>query len=77
MNTLTSHELEPEAGYFTTQQAARFVGLSPRYLEILRRAGGGPNYVRISPRRCLYARAELVAWMEARTFRHLGEEQAG
>ncbi|HET6331057.1 MAG TPA: helix-turn-helix domain-containing protein [Holophagaceae bacterium] len=78
MNTRPSPELgqDLEPGFFTTPQAARFIGLSARYLEILRRQGGGPRYVRISSRRCLYARAELVAWMQARTFRHLGEEGA-
>ena len=50
----------------TAAQAAEFLNLTPRFLEMRRFRGGGPKYVRISSRCVRYLQADLMAWIEAR-----------
>ena len=49
--------------YFTTEQAAKYTGLSKSYFEKLRVRGDGPAYYKVSARKVLYKLAELEAWM--------------
>ncbi len=49
---------------FSTRQAATYVGLSPRTLEKLRIAGGGPEYFKPN-RRVVYDQTALDAWLTA------------
>jgi Helix-turn-helix domain len=54
--------------YYTSQQAAAYLGLSNGYLSILRSAGQGPRYYRLAPTRSgqvRYDRDDLDAWMRA------------
>ena len=47
-------------------EAARFIGLSTRRMQGLRREGTGPKFVRISGRCVRYRRFDLAQWAESR-----------
>jgi hypothetical protein len=49
----------------TQSEAAELLRLKPRTLEVYRRHGKGPSYRKFGPRRVLYARAELIAWVDS------------
>lgn len=51
--------------YLTTQQAATFLGCSRHTLEVLRIKGGGPEFMKVGPRRVVYLQRDLEAWVEA------------
>jgi hypothetical protein len=56
----------PYRRFLRTNDAAAFVGLSPRTLEALRLNGGGPVYCRPPGRRLVvYDRRDLEAWARA------------
>ena len=66
-----------DTSYLTQREAAKFLRLSTRTLERYRIDGSGPRFVRTSRRgRILYARGELAAWAEARTFSNTSEADA-
>lgn len=46
-------------------QAAAYLGLSPRTLECWRLTGAGPVYIKVG-RRVRYRRSDLEAWLDAR-----------
>ena len=46
--------------------AARFLGISVRFLQQHRSIGDGPPYVRVSPRAIRYRRSDLKSWSDAR-----------
>lgn len=47
--------------YFSTEQAATYLGLSRRTLEGFRCRGGGPLFIKAG-RRCLYRQEDLDEW---------------
>lgn len=49
-------------GRLDTTNAARFLGLSPKTLAIMRSAGEGPRFVK--PGRVFYYLEDLKAWMD-------------
>lgn len=49
-------------GRLDTTNAARFLGLSPKTLAIMRSTGGGPRFVK--PGRVFYYLEDLKAWMD-------------
>jgi predicted DNA-binding transcriptional regulator AlpA len=51
--------------FLTQREAAELLRLKPRTLELYRRHGKGPCYRKLGPRRVLYARAELLAWVDS------------
>ncbi len=53
--------------YLTNDEAASFLRLSPRTLEKHRVIGGGPRFRKFG-RRVMYARSDLKAWADARSF---------
>ena len=57
---------------YNTNQAARFVGLSPRTLEKMRCVGGGPEYSR-NGRKVVYYPEQLRVWIAANTRRSTSE----
>lgn len=59
----------------TTDEAAPLLGVSADTLFLWRRKGYGPPYTRVGPRKILYDRAELLAWLAARHTTH--EEPTG
>lgn len=57
--------------FLNTEDAAELLGLSPRTLERLRVEGGGPQFFKAGPgkrSRVLYARSDLIKWLQARCF---------
>lgn len=65
--------MQPFAGqaqpqrYFTNDEAAEYLRLSPRTLEKQRVLGGGPRFRKFG-RRVMYALADLDAWAAERSF---------
>jgi excisionase family DNA binding protein len=49
-------------GMLTTEEAARFVGLSPRTLEKRRHEGGGPRFLKLG-RLVRYRERDLEEWI--------------
>jgi hypothetical protein len=64
--------LDPDAA-MNEDEAAEFLGVSPRTLQRLRQTGGGPPYVRIAGR-INYRRRRLVEFAAANEFAHSSEE---
>lgn len=57
--------------YLTTEDAAQLLSLSPRTLERMRVSGGGPQFFKAGPgkrSRVLYAKLDLMKWLQARCF---------
>jgi len=48
-----------------TKAAAAYVGVSHRYLEQLRTAGGGPRFIKLA-RKILYDTSDLDRWLETK-----------
>lgn len=64
----------------TTQEAADFLRLSVPTLERMRASGSGCRYRKLGPgkrARVVYARADLVAWLEAQAFTCIAEHAKG
>ena len=53
-----------EQDYLSSEQVSELTGLSRSYFEKLRVRGEGPPYCKISPRRVLYGRKDLIDWIE-------------
>ncbi|MBM7406913.1 MULTISPECIES: helix-turn-helix transcriptional regulator [Sphingomonas] len=58
-----------EPAYFSVQDVAEYTGLSADFWNRLRSAGGGPQYVKLSPKAVRYRRADIDAWMADRLCR--------
>ena len=43
-------------------------GTSDQYWATLRHKGGGPEYVKVGPRKVYYRRADVEAWLAANRF---------
>ncbi len=56
-----------------TKQAARFLGVSPTFLEKARVYGGGPPFVRLGTRAVGYRAEDLEQWLEQRVRRSTSE----
>lgn len=54
------------AAVMNQDQAASYLGVSPRTMEQWRLRGGGPSFVRIGPRCIRYRQAALDSWLMAR-----------
>lgn len=54
--------------YLQTPEAAAHLGLAAATLEKMRIRGDGPPFLRLSPRRIVYAVDMLDAWARAREF---------
>lgn len=57
--------MELQSPHLSTEQAAQYVGISPKTLEAYRYQGGGPRFAKLGARRVVYARQDLDAWIEA------------
>ena len=64
---------DPVPRYFGPEEAARYLGLSPRTLQRMRVTGEGPRYVKVR-RRVIYDRLDLDDWAAKRKRRFTGEE---
>lgn len=63
-----------EEQFFDREGAADFLGLSPRTLDRRRIDGTGPVYRRLGPRRIVYSRADLLAYLNGSRFSSTSEE---
>ena len=63
--------------YLTDAQFCALVNVTPRTSNEWRRLDNGPVYIRVGPRRILYRRRDVEAWMASRTFRHRAAEVTG
>jgi hypothetical protein len=57
----------------STAQVADWLGVSPQWLEIGRGKNYGPQFTRISARVIRYRRADVVAWLKARSHKSTAE----
>ena len=64
---------DPVPRYFGQEQAAEYLGLSPRTLQRMRVTGEGPRYAKMR-RRVIYDRLDLDEWTARRKRRFTGEE---
>ena len=53
-------------GHLDTTEASVYLRSSPSTLAKYRCYGGGPQYIQVSPRKVLYTRAALDAWLASR-----------
>ncbi|HDR9028353.1 TPA: hypothetical protein QDB14_002547 [Burkholderia vietnamiensis] len=67
--TLTALHALPDRAALTTAEAALFLRLSPKTMERMRLDGSGPRYIQAGARgarggnqKCLYLKADLLAW---------------
>lgn len=51
----------------TEAQAAQFINLSPRFLQVRRLQSSGPKFIRISHRCIKYRVSDLLSWIESLT----------
>jgi predicted DNA-binding transcriptional regulator AlpA len=59
----------PPDDLLTTAGVSAWLGISVQWLDIGRCRGYGPAFVRLSPRRIRYRRADVIAWLSERTHR--------
>ena len=64
---------DPHPRYLGPDDAARYLGLSPRTLQRMRVTGEGPPYAKVR-RRVIYDRLDLDDWTAKRKRRFTGEE---
>ena len=70
----TTGERSREAELLTTEEAARFLRISPQTLSNWRSGASGPPHVKLG-KRVAYRRSDLVAWLETREIRGHGGRQ--
>mgnify|MGYP006222145491 CR=1 FL=1 len=58
----------PPTGLLAEDQAAAFLGMSPRFLQNRRSKGGGPEYIRLSHRCVRYHPDALQRWIDDRSY---------
>ena len=58
--------------YLNTQEAADYLGISPKTLSKMRGGGGGPRYSKAG-RRVIYDIRDLDSWVEGRKRRFTAE----
>lgn len=58
-----------DAPYLDTRAAAKRLGIAASSMCKMRTYGGGPPFLRLSPRRVVYKTAALDAWACAQEFR--------
>lgn len=51
--------------FITAAQAAQIVHATTRYLAELRFNGTGPKFIKPSPRKVLYRRSDVIAWLDS------------
>ena len=59
----------------STKEAAKALGLSPKYLRKLRSIGGGPSFVRLSTRLCMYPEESLIQWVKSKIIRSNADDR--
>lgn len=62
------------AEFLTDAQLCELLHVDARTTLRWRTDGDGPSFVRVGPRRLLYRRADVDAWISTRTFPHRAAE---
>jgi predicted DNA-binding transcriptional regulator AlpA len=57
----------------SAKELAELADMSVQFFDIGRIRGYGPRFVRLSPRRIRYRRADFVEWLEARTYQRTSD----
>jgi excisionase family DNA binding protein len=70
--SVTSTKFSEE--FLTDAQLCALLHCDDRTTLRWRNDGGGPQFVRVGPRRVLYRRSDVEAWLTARTFAHRAAE---
>jgi predicted DNA-binding transcriptional regulator AlpA len=52
--------------FLLTAELARRLRLTDRALLVWRKRGAGPRFIRLGPKRVVYARADVEAWLASR-----------
>lgn len=73
--TEPDREPKTEPLLMNEKAAARLLGFKVRTLQTWRHRGGGPPFIRVSPRCIRYRKEDLLAWIEER--RRLSTSDAG
>lgn len=58
--------VEPSSQNLTTKQAAHYLQVSVKWLELRRKKGGGPKYHRLGAKLIVYMKSNLDAWLNSR-----------
>jgi len=66
-----------EMPMLTTRQAAEYLNLQPKTLSRWRIRGGGPKFIRVSPRCIRYRASDLDAWTAQRLRRSTSDNGEG
>jgi hypothetical protein len=64
-----AHEDDPDPSdddLLNTRELALWLEVSTQWLEIKRCEGDGPKFIRIAPRKIMYRRGDVVAWLRER-----------
>jgi predicted DNA-binding transcriptional regulator AlpA len=64
---------DSEDDLLTTEGVADWLGVSTQFLEIARSKSYGPRFTRLGPRKIMYRRADVLAWLKKRTFNSTAE----
>jgi hypothetical protein len=70
---MREHEMTSQPVYLQTPAAAARVNLAPSTMEKLRITGGGPKFIRLTPKKIVYAASSLDDWAREREFRSTKE----
>jgi predicted DNA-binding transcriptional regulator AlpA len=73
-------DINAETEFLTTKEVAKWMRVSPRTLEGLRRNGKGPPFTRLGPfqnAKVVYSRSAIIEWMERNTNANVGSEEIG
>jgi hypothetical protein len=58
----------PADELLTTEQVAKWLDVSIQFLEIARNRGTGPRFIRIGPKKIMYRRDAVRAWLKKREY---------
>jgi hypothetical protein len=62
------------ADYLTTYRLCTDYPITARTAERWRTTGDGPPFVRLGPRKVVYRRTDVEAWLAGRTYQHRAAE---
>lgn len=63
--------MEQEPDFITIQQVSEITGLSRSTLSQMRWHNTGPRWYQLSPRKHLYRRSDVLAWIEEKASRQI------
>ncbi len=73
MTNCTTKSVDAANCFINSVDAAKYLGITKKALETMRREGGGPVFHRLGHRTVRYRLTELNAWAEERTYTSTAE----